>query len=72
MLCIILHTKLCGKEVQARKLFDVFLQGIIHRDVKPENILVSDDMKSLWLADFNAAHSLLEGRLSALQGVASA
>ena len=36
-------------------------QGIIHRDVKPENILVSDDLKNLWLADFNAAHSLLEG-----------
>ena len=38
-----------------------FLQGIIHRDVKPENILVSDDLSNLWLADFNAAHSLLEG-----------
>jgi len=56
-------------EMTSKHLFKMLLeavdflhqQRIIHRDVKPENILVSDDLSNLWLADFNAAHSLLEG-----------
>mmetsp|Transcript_55770 Transcript_55770/g.130147 ORF Transcript_55770/g.130147 Transcript_55770/m.130147 type:complete len:299 (+) Transcript_55770:112-1008(+) len=59
----------CIDESTARDLFSMLLEAIdflhqkriIHRDIKPENILVREDLSSLWLADFNAAHSLLEG-----------
>ncbi|CAE7889852.1 MARK3 [Symbiodinium microadriaticum] len=34
---------------------------ILHRDIKPENILVSSDLETLHLTDFNASRSLREG-----------
>ncbi|CAE7036376.1 CPK3, partial [Symbiodinium sp. KB8] len=34
---------------------------IVHRDVKADNILVSEDLSDLHLADFNTARSLLDG-----------
>lgn len=39
-------------------------QGIIHRDVKAENLLVSADMQDLRLVDFNTARHLVEGALT--------
>lgn len=35
--------------------------GIVHRDVKAENVLVSADLERLKLTDFNTARSILEG-----------
>jgi len=35
--------------------------GVIHRDIKPQNVLVSRDLKDLRLADFNAAHRSEDG-----------
>merc|ERR1719330_1197638 len=35
--------------------------GIIHRDIKPQNVLVSKDLKDLKLVDFNTARSLHGG-----------
>lgn len=34
---------------------------MLHRDVKGDNVLVSHDQSSLWLADFNTAHQLMAG-----------
>lgn len=30
-------------------------KGVYHRDLKPDNILTSEDGKSIWLADFGLA-----------------
>jgi serine/threonine protein kinase len=38
--------------------------GIVHRDVKAQNVLVSADMRELRLVDFNAATQELEGSLT--------
>ena len=36
-------------------------QGVLHRDVKAENILVSPDHQKVYLADFNTAKALQDG-----------
>jgi cell division control protein CDC15 len=43
-------------------------QGIIHRDVKASNILVSNDRMDLKLVDFNTAQRVLEGGALTLTG----
>merc|ERR1719181_1986656 len=43
-------------------------QGIIHRDVKASNILVSDDRRELKLVDFNTAQRVLEGGALTMTG----
>lgn len=43
-------------------------QGIIHRDVKASNILVSDDLLDLKLVDFNTAQRVLEGGALTMTG----
>lgn len=56
-------------EGTARKLFTDLLQAldhlhqhrIVHRDVKPENVLVSHDLTHVQLIDFNIARYLPEG-----------
>jgi serine/threonine protein kinase len=56
-------------EVVSHALFVKLLQAvahlhhhrIIHRDVKPENILVSPNLRDLRLVDFNTAKQLVEG-----------
>jgi len=56
-------------ESTARKLFVSLLQAldflherlVVHRDVKPENVLVSTDFQRLQLIDFNVAKLLTEG-----------
>jgi len=35
---------------------------VVHRDIKPQNVLISKDLKHLKLIDFNVAHSLQEGQ----------
>lgn len=59
-------------EPVARHLFRMLMEavcylherGIIHRDVKAQNILVSDDLSDLRLVDFNTARRVSEGALS--------
>ncbi|HIE44198.1 MAG TPA: serine/threonine protein kinase [Candidatus Omnitrophica bacterium] len=40
----------------AKGLYYIHKQGIIHRDVKPNNILVSEDLKKVKITDFGFAH----------------
>jgi len=35
---------------------------VVHRDIKPQNVLISKDFKQLKLIDFNVAHCLREGQ----------
>eukprot|EP00747_Dinoflagellata_sp_TGD_P180821 gnl/TRDRNA2_/TRDRNA2_33911_c0_seq1.p1 gnl/TRDRNA2_/TRDRNA2_33911_c0~~gnl/TRDRNA2_/TRDRNA2_33911_c0_seq1.p1 ORF type:complete len:442 (+),score=91.50 gnl/TRDRNA2_/TRDRNA2_33911_c0_seq1:75-1400(+) len=41
---------------------------IVHRDIKPQNVLVSKDLRELKLIDFNTARSLLEGGALTMTG----
>jgi cell division control protein CDC15 len=62
----------CMTEVVARQLFSRLIdaiaylhkQGIIHRDVKAQNILISESMTDLRLVDFNASKNLADGGAS--------
>jgi serine/threonine protein kinase len=66
------------EEEVARNLFIQLLQavahlhaqGIIHRDVKAENILVSPSLSDLRLVDFNCAKNLQEGGALTMTGTA--
>jgi len=59
-------------EASARRLFQQLIsalsymhgQGVIHRDVKAQNILVSEDLSELRLLDFNTACRLEDGALT--------
>jgi len=42
--------------------------GVIHRDVKADNVLVSHDLKNLCLVDFNAAKQLSESQALTMTG----
>lgn len=63
-------------EKVARRLFRALIlavdhlhqQGIIHRDVKASNILISDDQLELKLVDFNTAQRVLEGGALTMTG----
>jgi len=56
-------------EEDSRRLFRKLLAAVVylhssrilHRDIKPQNILVSDDLQSLHLTDFNVSRSLMDG-----------
>ena len=43
-------------------------QGVLHRDVKAENILVSPDHQKVYLADFNTAKALQDGGALTMTG----
>jgi serine/threonine-protein kinase len=66
----------CLGEAVARNLFLQLLQAVahlhthsvLHRDIKPDNILVSADMADLRLVDFNAAKNLIEGGALTMTG----
>lgn len=66
----------CMQEAVARNLFNALMlavdhlhqQGIIHRDVKASNILVSHDLMDLKLVDFNTAQRVLEGGALTMTG----
>lgn len=63
-------------EPVARRLFATLLEVIghlhrlqvIHRDVKPDNVLVSEDLTDLRLVDFNTARWLEEGAALTMTG----
>lgn len=40
--------------------------GIVHRDIKPNNLIIDPDKDMLWLVDFGNAHMNLEGAQSAV------
>ena len=49
----------------ARALLFLHQNGILHRDVKPENILTNPETHELKLADFGSAQKIGTGRRSA-------
>mmetsp|Transcript_5213 Transcript_5213/g.12559 ORF Transcript_5213/g.12559 Transcript_5213/m.12559 type:complete len:325 (+) Transcript_5213:137-1111(+) len=59
-------------EADARRLFQQLLdaiaymhrEGVIHRDIKAQNILVSEDLSELRLLDFNTACCVEDGALT--------
>jgi len=65
-------------ESDARGLFAILLDaidylhqhGIIHRDVKAQNVLVSSDLSDLRLVDFNTARQVTDGGALTMTGTA--
>jgi serine/threonine protein kinase len=49
-------------ECEILQAFDtIHSQGVVHGDIRCDNILVDDDGKSVWIVDFEFAEILAEG-----------
>ena len=46
-----------------KALEHIHSQGVVHMDIKPENIFVDPKSNKLWLGDFGLAKSNFEERL---------